>query len=326
MGEIAQFTGGKVPQKLQALAGDNTDLSAGVRGGYSVLSIRGSRWHVKVGDEETTITNDDGDPIGSLRLVLLKASPNVSKNYYAGGYEEGSTDAPTCWSIDGIRPDPAADKQADSCAVCPKNVFGSRITDAGKKVKACGDSRRLAVIPEGDFKNDIYGGPMLLRVPASSLSNLSVYGKKMDRQGFPYNTIITRLSFDHTVSFPKLEFNAVRPLTDDEADEIISLINNPEFADKIEAVLAKDLEVVPVEDEDEDDKPLFEEPPEKPKAKKKKATKKKAVADAKDNSNSKGKSEASGKAEASESVESDESDDELDDELADILGSLDNLD
>ncbi|MBW2451234.1 MAG: hypothetical protein JRF07_02645, partial [Deltaproteobacteria bacterium] len=250
MGEVAQFTGGKVPQKLKSLAGDNTDLSSGVRGGYSVLSIRGSRWHVKVGDEETTITDSQtGDPVGSLRVVMLKASPNISKNYYAKGYEEGSSEGPTCWSIDGIRPDPSADKQADSCAVCPKNVFGSRITDAGTKVKACSDSRRMAVIPEGDFKNDLYGGPMLLRVPASSLTNLATYGKKMDKQGFPYNTIVTRVSFDHSVSFPKLEFNAVRPLTDDEADEIIGLLNDHEFADKIEAVLAKDLEVVPVDAE-----------------------------------------------------------------------------
>lgn len=314
MGEVAQFTGGKVPQKLKdVFGGDNTDLSSGVRGGYSVLSIRGSRWHVKVGDDETTVTNEDGDAVGSLRLVLLKASPNVSKNYYSKNYEEGSSEGPTCWSIDGVRPDPGADKQADSCAVCPKNVFGSRITETGTKAKACADSRRVAVIPEGDFKNDVYGGPMLLRVPASSLSNLATYGKKMDKQGFPYNTIITRVSFDHSVAFPKLEFNAVRPLNDEEADEIIQLLNDPEFSGKIEAVLAKDLEVVAVDDEEEDDKPLFEEPPAPTKAAKKKKSPKKAES----------KSEAETEP---ETVEKDESDDELDDELTDILSSLDNLD
>lgn len=321
MGEVAQFTGGKVPQKLvDAFQGDNDDLSSGVRGGYSVLSIRGSRWHVKVGDEETTITDSQtGDPVGSLRLVLLKASPNISKNYYAGGYEEGANEAPTCWSIDGLTPDPAADKQAASCAACPKNVFGSRVTDAGKKVKACSDSRRLAVVPEGDLKNEVYGGPMLLRVPASSLSNLSQFGKKMSKRGFPYNTIVTRASFDHTVSFPKLEFNAVRPLTDEEADEIIKLINDPEFGDKIEAVLAKDLEVVPVDESNtESEESLFEEPPEdKPKAA--------AKAPAKDAPAKKEKPKQEAKAEE-EVVSSDESDDELDSELEDILGSLDNLD
>jgi hypothetical protein len=319
MGEIAQFTGGKVPQKLvNTIAGDNDDLSSGVRGGYSVVSIRGSRWHIKVGDEETTVTDPEtGDPVGSLRLVLLKASPNISKNYYEGGYEEGANEAPTCWSIDGITPDPMADKQAPSCAACPKNQFGSRITDAGKKVKACGDSRRLAVIPEGDFANEVYGGPMLLRVPASSLSNLSQFGKKMKNRGFPYNTIVTRTSFDHTVSFPKLEFNAVRPLTDEEADQIIGLLNNLEFADKIEAVLAKDLAVVPTETEskEEDNASLFEEPPEdKPKATTKAPAKKPA------------KPKPKAKAEASEEEIEDKSDDALDAELEGILDSLDNLD
>lgn len=318
MGEVAQFTGGKVPQKLaDAMQNDNDDLSAGVRGGYSVVSIRGSRWHIKVSDEETTVTDPvSGDPVGSLRLVLLKASPNVSKNFYSGGYEEGSSEAPTCWSIDGKVPDPAADKQAPSCAACPKNQFGSRITDAGKKVKACGDSRRMAVIPEGDFANELYGGPMLLRVPASSLSNLSQYGKKMKNKGFPYNTIVTRASFDHTVSFPKLEFNATRPLTDDEADEIIGLLANPEFADKIEAVLAKDLEVVvsPIIEGESDDAPLFEDAPE---------VQSKAVAEApaKDPAPA---PEAEAKAE--EAVVIDADDDELDSELESILGSLDNLD
>lgn len=324
MGEVAQFTGGKVPQKLAAkLAGDNDDLSSGVRGGYSVLSIRGSRWHVKVGDEETTITDSEtGDPVGSLRLVILKASPNVSKNYYQGGYEEGANEAPTCWSIDGITPDPGAEKQADSCAACPKNQFGSRVTDTGKKVKACSDSRRLAVIPEGDFKNEVYGGPMLLRVPAGSLSNLAQFGKKMKDRGFPYNTIVTRTSFDHTVSYPKLEFNAVRPLTDEEADSIIELLNDHEFSDKIEAVLAKDLEVVPDADTPPVQEQLFEESPEdKPKA----ATKAPAKPTPAKPKKAAPKPEPE-EEKASAEEESDESDDALDSELTDILASLDNLD
>ena len=310
MGEVKAFVGGKVPAVLNKLAGDNDDLSSGVRGGYGVVSIRGSKFHIKTDGDETTVLNDDGDPVGSLKFVLLKASPHVSKNYYEGGYEAGSTEGPSCWSIAGDIPDPSApNKQAASCAVCPNNEYGSRITDAGKKVKACSDSRRIAVIPEGDFANEVYGGPMLLRVPASSLSNLAQYGKKMKHQGFPYNTIITRCAFDTSASFPKLEFNAVRPLSDDEANEIIGLLAKPEFADKVTAVLATDLEVVPVTPVPKED--LFEQPEEaKPKAAAKKVAKKPAKTEPK---------------EPEEEVE-DESDDALDDDLAAILGSLDNLD
>ncbi len=337
MGEVTPFTGGQVPAALaQALAGDNTDLSSGVRGGYSVISIKGSRWGIKVDGETTVVTNEAGDPVGSLRLVLLKASPNISKNYYPGGFTEGSTEAPTCSSIDGITPDPGGQQvQAPSCAVCPQNVFGSKITDDGKKIKACSDTRRIAVIPEGDFKNEIYGGPMLLRIPAGSLSNLSVYGKKMKKVGFPYNTILTRCSFDVSVAHPKIEFNAVRPLTDEEANEIVALLGDTEFTDKIESVLAKDLEIVvgapaPVEEKlfEESATPVAPAPaatapvpaptppaatvapaPEKP------VTVVKPVVAA-----------APAVAEPVTVVVADADDDELDSELKDILGSLDNLD
>ena len=342
MGEVTPFTGGKVPAVLAGNLDDNDDLSSGIRGGYSVVSIRGSKWHIKADGEETTVTNADGDPVGSLRLVLLKASPNISKNFYAGGYSEGSSEPPTCSSIDGKIPDPASPSvQAPSCAVCPQNVIGSKVTDDGKKLKACSDSRRIAVIPENDFKNERYSGAMLLRVPASSLSNLSAYGKKMKQVGFPYNTIVTRCSFDHTASYPKIEFNAVRPLTDDEANDIVALLSDPEFADKIESVLAKDLEIIPLDQRTQPEQmPLFEEPPATPAAavapvqpvaaealvpaKKTSRAAKKPVPVAAVASNTVVAVET--KATVEEAVVVDDSDDELDSELKDILGSLDNLD
>lgn len=323
MGEVTPFTGGQVPAVLAGNVDDNDDLSSGIRGGYSVISIRGSKWHIKADGEETTVTNAEGDPIGSLRLVLLKASPHISKNYYPGGYAPDSNDPPTCSSIDGVTPDPGSPSvQAPSCAVCPQNVIGSKMTDDGKKLKACSDSRRIATIPEGDFKNERYSGAMLLRVPASSLSNLSAYGKKMKQVGFPYNTIVTRCSFDHDAAFPKIEFNAVRPLTDDEANEIVGLLSEPEFADKIEAVLAKDLEIVPLDQRPAAiETPVFEEAalvaalPTKPAP----TTKPKAVVKP-------APAKAKPVAKPEEAVVIDADDDELDSELKDILGSLDNLD
>ena len=329
MGDVTPFTGGKVPAVLAGNVDDNDDLSSGISGGYSVISIRGAKWHIKADGEETTITNADGDPTGSLRLVLLKASPNISKNYYPGGYTPDSNEPPTCSSIDGITPDPGSPAvQAPSCAVCPQNVRGSKITDDGKKIKACGDSRRMAVIPELDFKNERYGGAMLLRVPASSLSNLAAYGKKMKQSGFPYNTIVTRCSFDHTAAFPKIEFNATRPLTDDEANEIVALLGEVEFQSKIEAVLAKDLEVIPVDQRPAAAAtPLFEQPPTTVAPA---VTPIQPVADAppvQDAQNvTVGEAQVVVEGQPEAVVVADGSDDELDSELKDILGSLDNLD
>lgn len=347
MGDVTAFTGGQVPAALAGTVESNDDLSAGIRGGYGVVSVKGGRWHIKKDGETTTVTDaTSGDPVGSLKLVMLKASPHVSKNYYPGGWSEGSTEHPTCTSMDGITPDPGSEEvQAPSCAVCPMNVYGSKVTDDGKKIKACSDSRRIAVVPEGDYKNEVYGGPMLLRVPAGSLSNLATYGKKIKQIGFPYNTVITRTSFDLQVSHPKIEFNAVRPLTDDEANEIVALLGDFEYADKIEAVLAKDLEIVPLEDRPTEDTPasLFEQPPAAPTpapvAAKPEAAAvaltvpatptavkpapaptlpaKEAVA---------ATAVKAAPAPVASVVVNDESDDGLDAELADILGSLDNLD
>lgn len=336
---------GKVPAKLAKRMGGldvNDDLSSGVTGGFSVLSIRGSKWRIKAGGEETPITDGDGDPVSSVRVLIIKGSPNISKNFYLKKFTEGSNEAPDCYSMDGVTPDPGAPHpQAKTCAACPKNVFGSRISESGKKAKACSDARRIAVVPEGDFANERFGGPMLLRVPATSLQELANYGKTTKAKGYPYNTIITRISFDMDTAYPKLTFKAVRPLTAEEEAQVLELLDGPDFMAKVENILAKPLEhEQTVAEEEEEDEPLFEEPaaapskkakaadedddeeldddeeeddeeeeeaPPPPPRKKKATSKKKAAAKAKP-------------------APEPEAKDDLDDDLDDILNSLDNLD
>ena len=203
----------KLPAHLRAFFEDEAadDLSEGVSGGFAVVSLRGGKWRVKHRGEETPITktDEDGDaiPVPNLDVVIIKASPNVSKIWYEKKYSEGDDAAPDCFSTDGIKPDPSSVKpQCGTCAACPKNVFGSRITEDGKKAKACGDSRRLAVLPLHDLDNEMLGGPMLLRVPAASLGDLATYGSALKAAGFDYRRVGTRISFDMTVAYPKLVF------------------------------------------------------------------------------------------------------------------------
>ena len=70
---VVPFAGGKVPAILQNAAADADDLSAGVTGGFAVVSFRGSKWRVKYQGEEHPVLNADGDPIPSLEVVILKA-------------------------------------------------------------------------------------------------------------------------------------------------------------------------------------------------------------------------------------------------------------
>ena len=249
----------------EALGGtdSNDDLSAGVSGGFSVISFRGSKWRVKHGGEETLIVDSENEALASIRVVLLKANKHISKNYYGETYKEGSTDAPICWSVDGVKPDAGVEKpQSETCAGCPNNVFGSRITENNTKAKACSDSRRVAVVAEGDWANEAYGGgPMLLRVPPASLSDLASFGKAMTAKGFPYNTIVTKVGFDPDTAYPKLKFSAARPLTEEEGLELIALLGDPEYTQKLDFVLAEAAEIkIPEEEKKPEPKPEPDDP------------------------------------------------------------------
>lgn len=275
--DLIPFDKAKVPAALANVLGEdaNDDLSSGVSGGFSVISFRGSKWRVKHSGDETLLRDAEGEVLPSIRVLILKANRHISKNFYADGFVEGSADAPDCFSMDGVKPDPSVENPVNpQCADCPKNQFGSRITDTGSKAKACSDNRRIAVVPEGDYANEQFGGPMLLRVPAASLSELAKFGKAMKGKGFPYNTIITRVSFDPDTAYPKLNFNAVRPLNDDEAAEVVGYLQDDEYRQKLDFILAEAVEVAvdaaepKAKAEPKADPTEFEEPPaEKPKAK-----------------------------------------------------------
>jgi hypothetical protein len=125
--------------------------------------------------------------------------------FYASGYVEGSVDKPTCYSNDGIAPEADAQlPQSKKCAVCPHNQWGAKISEAGKKMKACTDSRRLAVSTV-----DTPADPMLLRVPAASMKPLEEYGKMLAARGLPPQAVVTKIGFDYTVAHPQLTFKPV---------------------------------------------------------------------------------------------------------------------
>ena len=209
------------------------DLSAGVQASFGVIGYKGKVWSIKYRGEEVQLLRQDGDGArNSIEVVLLASAKNLSKIFYASGYTEGANAAPDCFSTDGIVPSASAvSKQSPTCASCPQNVWGSKISEvSGKPTKRCADSKRIALVPLQDITNEIYGGPLLLRVPAASLQELAQYGQKMQQLGYPHYAIGTRISFDTEVSYPRFQFSAIRPLTDDEAHQVVVLRNSPAVA------------------------------------------------------------------------------------------------
>ena len=211
------------------------DLGAGIGSSFSILTLRGKVWRTKYRGEEHVHMMapaapglPPAGPRPSVEVVIVKASPVIAKIFYAEGYSEGDKEAPDCWSVNGQTPDPASpQKQCQTCAACPQNVWGSRMTAAGKAGKACQDSKRLAVVPAGDLRNELFGGPMLLRVPAASLQDMGAYSSLLQQHGHSYFSVVTSLSFDHTVAYPKLVFTPLRAVNDAEARTILELQDSP---------------------------------------------------------------------------------------------------
>lgn len=245
--------------RFAAVPQDN-DLAGGITGGYGLITYKGKVWTIKHQGQEMVLMRPDGDgPRNSIELVVLKANPHLSKIWYENGYVEGSNAPPDCSAANGLKPDAGVPKpQHAVCATCPKNQWGS--DPRGGKGKACGDSRRLAVVPLQDIPNESLGGPLLLRVPAASLQDLAAFSNQMQAKGYPYYSIGIRIAFDAKESYPKFEFSAIRPLTDAEADVVIGM-------QKTEAVARVVSEPSPAETAQAQapaapaEKPLFEQMP-----------------------------------------------------------------
>lgn len=243
MSNIIQFTQAQVPAHLRTTAAAKAvaDLTQGVTASYPVISIKGKTWAIVKSKERTVIVDTEREPVRSIKVVIVKGNPQVSKVFYAGGYTEGSDDKPTCYSNDGIAP--AADveeKQSAKCATCPHNAWGSAVsaeTGVATKGKACADSRRLAVMPA-----DLKGDPMLLRVPPASLKNVADYGRALAEKNVPYNGVVTKMSFDPDAASPKLVLKFESFLT----EEAYSKVQEIAEGDLVDAIIARG--PVPMED------------------------------------------------------------------------------
>lgn len=258
MNQIVPMNFGPLATSFQGVAVEN-DLGAGVQAGFGLIGYRGKVWSIRYRGDERQLMRDDGDgPRGSIEVVILKASSAVSKIWYENGYTEGSHASPDCFSTNGLAPDMSSPKkQSVACANCPMNAWGSRVTPAGKAGKACSDSKRLAVAPLGDITNEVYGGPLLLRVPAASLQDLAQFGAMLGKMGYPYYSVGVRISFDPAESYPKFVFNAIRPLTNEEAAMVIEL----QSSTQVDRILAEGSELQPAQGAVQSPNTIFEQPP-----------------------------------------------------------------
>ena len=189
----------------------------GLAPSFAVVTYKGRNFRIKFRSEEHIIRDDRGRASTCIDTVIVGVSPNISRQYFPHAYTEGDSEGPACYSTDGKVPDVGVPhKQNPVCATCKWSQWGSRVTDGGKRAKACQETRRLAVVPLANIENELMGGPMLLRVPPMSLTNLSNYSDFLASKGASFETVATRIGFDENVAYPRLTFETLDWLDDDQ--------------------------------------------------------------------------------------------------------------
>lgn len=210
--------GSNLPAHLQQYK-KQAEAAAGMVTGFNSLpkiSLKGKQFRYMKDDKEFVY------PMGApFNCVILAIDPpaGVAKSWYAKAYSGDDAELPDCFSADGITPDNlAGKKQARSCAECPKNVFGSGTdaTGAPSKGKACGDFKNLFVVESDKLDEQV----SVLRVPATSLKNLSSYGRELNKNSVAPQLVITQMTFTDA-EYPQLEFKAIGWLSEGDAEKMI---------------------------------------------------------------------------------------------------------
>jgi leucyl aminopeptidase (aminopeptidase T) len=136
--------------------------------------------------------------------------------------------------------------------------------------------------------------PVMMRVPADSLTDLATYAEGLAKTGIPYHKLVTQIGFDEDAAYPKLKFAAYG--WDDDAVEHWEELRNGETVKRILSTYEGETDEQPQPvakraeparaaivhvpaDEDQEEEDSLEEPAEPVQKKQAKRPAKKPVAD-----------------------------------------------
>lgn len=146
---------------------------------------------------------------GPMQAVVLDWR-NLNR-YYTAAYNPQNPAPPHCFAlhkdINLLAPhEEAAEPQADDCASCAMNKWGS--APAGGKGKACRNTVRLAIAPPDMTAED---EPYLISVSPTGIKSWSALVNGLEAHGMLPIQVVTEISFDPNAAYPSLVFKPMQP-------------------------------------------------------------------------------------------------------------------
>jgi hypothetical protein len=126
-----------------------------------------------------------------LDVTVLAINQTKSKMYFPDAYNRDKPGIPVCFSDNGIGPSvESPEPQHATCAGCPRDVWGTKISALGKPVKACSDYKKIAVLTPHRV-----GMAFLLSIPPGSWKDWKQHCGYFGANGVDLYELVTRITF-----------------------------------------------------------------------------------------------------------------------------------
>jgi hypothetical protein len=151
--------------------------------------------HISIMGNEFALVDALGNrsavPDKYIDVTVLAINQTKSKMYFPDAYNRDKPGIPVCFSDNGIGPSvESPEPQHATCAGCPRDVWGTKVSALGKPVKACSDYKKIAVFtshrPEMAF---------LLSIPPGSWKSWKQYCGYFGANGVDLYEVVTRITF-----------------------------------------------------------------------------------------------------------------------------------
>jgi hypothetical protein len=184
-----------LPSYLQALQAPDIGAALSANLGSAMpphVSIEDNRFMlIDAGNNETPVPTFDPKMGPYLDACIVDVNEKMSRIYFGGDFDKKAEGVrPDCFSDNGFAPSiSAGNPQSPTCSACPQAVWGSKINQNGKKVPACTQKQKIALLIPG------FNVLFLLAVPPGSHGSLREYTEKCKGNNINIANLLTRIYF-----------------------------------------------------------------------------------------------------------------------------------